>query len=62
MGELGGVSFTGTLGEGKKKKENAYLGSFFMEPEDNENLSLGAIWNFSKGTGLSFANIRLWGT
>jgi hypothetical protein len=25
-------------------------------------LSLGAIWNFSKGTGLSWIDIRLWGT
>ena len=28
------------------------LGSFFLEPEDIGSLSLGAIWNFSKGTGL----------
>jgi hypothetical protein len=25
-------------------------------------LSLGAIWNFSKGTGLYRVDIRLWGT
>jgi hypothetical protein len=30
-----------------------YLGSFFLDPEDIKNLSLGAIWNFCKGTGLS---------
>jgi hypothetical protein len=30
-----------------------YLGSFFLEPEDIKNLSLGAIWNCSKTTGLS---------
>jgi hypothetical protein len=30
-----------------------YLGFFFLDPEDITNLSLGAIWNFSKGTGLS---------
>jgi len=29
-----------------------YLGSFFLDPEDIESLSLGVIWNFSKGTGL----------
>jgi len=29
-----------------------YLGSFFFEPEDIENMSLVAIWNFSKVTGL----------
>ena len=27
------------------------LGSFFFDPKDIKNLSLGAIWNFSKGKG-----------
>jgi len=27
-------------------------GSFFMDPEDIRKLSIGAIWNFAKGTGL----------
>jgi len=31
---------------------HAYLGSFFLEPEDIRSLGLGAIWNFSKVTGL----------
>jgi len=31
---------------------HSYLGSFFLEPEDIKSLSLGAIWNFSKATGL----------
>ena len=31
---------------------HAYLGSFFLEPEDIKNISLGAIWYFSKATGL----------
>jgi len=31
---------------------HAYLGSFFLEPEDINSISLGAIWNFSKVTGL----------
>ena len=31
---------------------HAYLRSFFLEPEDIKSLSLGAIWNFSKVTGL----------
>ena len=31
---------------------HAYLGSFFLEPEDTKSISLGAIWNFSKVTGL----------
>ena len=30
----------------------AYLGSFFLEPEDIKGISLRAIWNFSKVTGL----------
>ena len=29
-----------------------YLGSFFFGPEDIRKLSIGAIWNFAKGTGL----------
>jgi len=31
---------------------HAYLGSFFLEPEDIKSISLGAIWNFSKAIGL----------
>ena len=31
---------------------HVYLGSFFLDPEDIKGLSLGAIWSFSKGTGL----------
>jgi len=38
------------------------LGSFFLDSEDIRGLSLGAIRNFSKGTGLPSANIRLWDT
>jgi hypothetical protein len=30
-----------------------YLGSFFLVPEDIKSISLGAIWGFSKATGLS---------
>ena len=30
----------------------AYLGSFFLDPEDIKKLKIEAIWNFSKGTGL----------
>jgi hypothetical protein len=29
-----------------------YLGSFFLEPENVKNVTLGAIWNFGKATGL----------
>ena len=31
---------------------NTYLSSFFLDPEDIRKLSIGAIWNFAKGTGL----------
>jgi len=31
---------------------HAYLGSFFLKPEDIKSISLGAIWNFSKATEL----------
>jgi hypothetical protein len=31
---------------------HAHLGSFFLEPEDINSINLGAIWNFSKVTGL----------
>jgi len=31
---------------------HVYLGSFFLEPEDIKSISLGAMWNFSKATGL----------
>jgi hypothetical protein len=30
---------------------HAHLGSF-LEPEDIKSISMGAIWNFSKATGL----------
>jgi hypothetical protein len=31
---------------------HAYLGFFFLDPENVQIISLGAILNFSKGTGL----------
>jgi ribonuclease HI len=31
---------------------HVYMGSFSLDPEDIMSLSLGAIWNFSKGTGI----------
>ena len=31
---------------------HAYLGSFFLDPEDIRELGMGVIWNFVKGTGL----------
>jgi hypothetical protein len=30
---------------------HAYLGSFFLDPEDIIHLSIGTVWNFGKGTG-----------
>jgi len=35
---------------------------FFLDSEDVKSLSLGAIWNFNKGTWLPLRGIRLWGT
>ena len=32
---------------------HAYLGSFFLEPKDIQSISLGAIWSFSKASGLA---------
>ena len=31
---------------------HTHLVSFFLDPEDIRKLSIGAIWNFGKGTGL----------
>jgi hypothetical protein len=31
---------------------HVHLGSFILEPEDIKSINLGAIWNFSKVTGL----------
>jgi len=31
-----------------------YLGFFSLEPEDVQNINLGAIWSFSRATGLSW--------
>jgi len=31
---------------------HAFLGSFFLDPEDIRKLIIGAIWNFAKGTEL----------
>jgi hypothetical protein len=32
--------------------KHAYLGSFFLDPENIRVLGMGAMWNFAKGTGL----------
>jgi len=31
---------------------HSYLGSFFLDPENNMYLIIGTIWNFGKGRGL----------
>jgi hypothetical protein len=31
---------------------HVHLGSFILDPGDVKSLSLGDVWNFSKGTGL----------
>jgi hypothetical protein len=31
---------------------HTHLDSFFLEPEDIKSINLGAIWSFSKATGL----------
>jgi hypothetical protein len=38
---------------------HAYLGSFFLDPEDIRKLSIGAIWNFDKGTELPWGRMGL---
>jgi len=31
---------------------HTHLGSFFLDPEDIRKLSIGAMWDFAKGTAL----------
>ena len=47
-GEPGGGSFVGTF-----QRREKYIWVPFLDPEVIKILSLGAIWDFSKGTGLS---------
>jgi len=46
-GKPGGDSLAGTFG-----RKGWYIWVPFLDPEDIKILSLGAIWNFGKGTGL----------
>ena len=41
-----------SLSEALASLRHTYPGSFFLDPEDIRNLSIGAIWNFGKGTRL----------
>jgi hypothetical protein len=43
---------TFSVGEALASFRHAYLGCFFLEPENINNISMGAIWNFSKVAGL----------
>jgi hypothetical protein len=38
---------------GRSDRKGKYILVPFLDPEDIKILSVGAIWNFSKGTGLS---------
>ena len=55
--EPGEDSLAGTF-----ERKGLYIWVPFLDPEDNEILGLGAIWNFGKETVLPRADIRLWGT
>jgi len=48
VGVPGGGLFAGIF-----EKKETYICVPFLDPEDIKILSLGAIWNISKGTGLS---------
>jgi hypothetical protein len=48
VGETGGSSFTRTF----ERKEN-YIWVPFLDPERIQILSVGAIWKFGKGAGLT---------
>ena len=47
IGESGGDSLAGTF-----ERKGEYIWGPFLDPEDIKILSLWAIWNFGKGTGL----------
>ena len=44
------------------ERKEEYIWVYFLDPEDINILNLGTIWNFGKGTGLSWVDIKLWGT
>jgi len=48
LGNLEGICLPGLF-----ERRGWYIWVPFLDPEDIKILSLGAIWNFSKGTGLS---------
>jgi hypothetical protein len=48
LGNLEGIRLLGLF-----ERKGLYIQVPFLDPEDIKILSLGAIWNFGKGTGLS---------
>ena len=57
LGNLKGIRLLGLF-----EWKGWYIRVPFLDPEDIKILNLGAIWNFGKGTELSWADIGLWGT
>ena len=47
MGNLDGIRLPGLF-----ERKGKYIWVPFLDPEEIKILSLGAIWNFGKGTGL----------
>ena len=41
---------------------HVYMGSFFLDLEHIKSLTMGAIWNFSEGTGFPCTGVSVWGT
>jgi hypothetical protein len=48
MGNLEGIRLPGLF-----ERKGKYIWVLFLDSEDIQILSLGGIWNFDKGTGLS---------
>ena len=57
LGNLKGIRLPGL-----SERKGWFMWVPFLGPDDIKVLSHGAIWYFGKGTGLSWADIRLWGT
>jgi len=52
FGNLEGICLPGLF-----EWKGYYIWVLFLDPEDIKILNLGAIWNFCKGAGLSWADI-----
>jgi hypothetical protein len=48
LGDLEGILLPGLF-----ERKGKYVWVLFLDPENIKMLSLGAIWNFGKGIGLS---------